>query len=98
MPEDGDDVASYEHTYLTPPGKEPIPIVKQKPNGDCFYLGEGGCTIHDRAPAICRAFDCRRWFLKYSNGERKRMIRSGFATKEIFKAGQRRLWSLEAAE
>ena len=32
-----------------------------KDNGDCIYLDRGvGCTIHDRAPAICLEFDCRR--------------------------------------
>lgn len=33
--------------------------VKHKANGDCIYLGQMGCTIHGRAPAICRQFDCR---------------------------------------
>jgi len=27
--------------------------------GGCTYLGDGGCTIHDRAPAVCKQFDCR---------------------------------------
>lgn len=32
----------------------------RKPNGDCTYLGEGGCTIHERRPSVCRMTDCRR--------------------------------------
>jgi len=38
--------------------------LQQKPNGDCIYLGEAGCTIWDRAPVVCRAFDCRGWARK----------------------------------
>ena len=36
----------------------------QKPNGDCIYLGETGCTIYDKAPQICRSFDCAALFKK----------------------------------
>lgn len=30
-----------------------------KPDGDCVYLGASGCTIHGRAPQICKEMDCR---------------------------------------
>jgi len=30
--------------------------------GDCIYLGEKGCTIHDTKPEWCRTFDCRELF------------------------------------
>jgi len=33
----------------------------QKADGDCHYLGENGCTIWGSHPAICRAFDCRKY-------------------------------------
>ncbi len=33
--------------------------LKHKPNGECFYLNEQGCSIHDRVPTVCRTFDCR---------------------------------------
>lgn len=36
-------------------------MLAHKPNGDCIYLGEDGCTIHDFAPWACRMFDCRKW-------------------------------------
>jgi Fe-S-cluster containining protein len=47
--------------YLT----EPHPYLQgelmlaHKPNGECIYLSENGCTIHDSAPSLCRAADCR---------------------------------------
>ena len=34
-------------------------VLARKPNGECAYLGAGGCTIYDRQPLACRAFDCR---------------------------------------
>ncbi len=53
----GDDPDQYEtqpHHYM--PGQL---MLKHKPNGDCIYLGESGCSIHDRRPRMCKRMDCR---------------------------------------
>ena len=34
-------------------------MIAHKPNGECVYLKDGGCSIHHRAPSLCRAADCR---------------------------------------
>lgn len=34
-------------------------MLAHKENGDCIYLGVGGCSIHDRKPRMCREMDCR---------------------------------------
>jgi len=34
-------------------------MIAHKKNGDCFYLGETGCTIHSNKPLRCREMDCR---------------------------------------
>ena len=34
-------------------------MLAHKANGDCVYLGESGCAIHDRSPLMCREMDCR---------------------------------------
>ena len=34
-------------------------MLDHKPNGDCVYLGDGGCTIQDTKPLMCREMDCR---------------------------------------
>jgi hypothetical protein len=34
-------------------------MIAHKPNGDCIYLDDHGCSIHDHAPALCRIADCR---------------------------------------
>ena len=44
-------------------------MLQHKPNGDCIYLGDSGCTIHDRAPKACRDFDCRKWFSAFDPAE-----------------------------
>lgn len=50
---------------------EPHPYIQgafmlaHKPNGECIYLEGSRCSIHDRAPLLCRAADCRSIALKY---------------------------------
>lgn len=35
--------------------------IARRPDGACVHLGDDlRCMIHDRRPAVCRAFDCRR--------------------------------------
>jgi hypothetical protein len=34
-------------------------MLAHKPNGECWYLNAGGCSIHGRAPSLCRNADCR---------------------------------------
>ncbi len=61
--EDEDDPSNY----LT----EPHPFIHgtlmlaHKSNGDCIYLKENGCSIHNHAPLLCRVADCRSIALKY---------------------------------
>lgn len=52
----GDDPAKWR--------TEPHPVaghlmLAHKANGDCYYLGPAGCTIHDDRPQMCRNMDCR---------------------------------------
>jgi len=42
--------------------------LKRKPNGDCVYLGEDGCTIWGRHPIICRIFDCADFAMRMDEG------------------------------
>ena len=53
----GDDTASYK---TVPHDRFANQLMlAHKPNGDCIYLGDGGCTIHPRRPQMCREMDCR---------------------------------------
>lgn len=98
LPDEGDDVASYEHEIVTLPGVGTGAVLKKGRDGNCIYLGPDGCTIHDRAPTICRIFDCRRWFMSKTRAERRRLVASGLADKEIFEAGRQRLASLSSGQ
>ena len=55
-------------SYLTEPHPS-IPgalMIAHKPNRDCIYLTDNGCSIHDHAPALCRAGDCRSLAFRYN--------------------------------
>lgn len=86
--------------YLTMPAVNPITgkhglALQQKPNGDCIYLGEKGCTIHGKAPAICKEFDCRRFFLGLGDrNARRQVLKTGLVTKDVYEAGRKRLNTL----
>jgi hypothetical protein len=94
FPERGDDPATFDHVVL--PGTDLL-VLRQLANGDCVYLGEHGCTIHDRAPAVCRRFDCRAYFLSMTRNERRMHQRAKIKI-EIFEAGRSRLHSLTPGE
>lgn len=37
-----------------------LTILKRQADGrTCWYLGDKGCTIYEKRPTVCRAFDCR---------------------------------------
>jgi Fe-S-cluster containining protein len=41
-------------------------MLAHKANGDCIYLEEKGCSIHGRAPYMCRTMDCRTIPLRFN--------------------------------
>ncbi len=52
-------------------------MLAHKPNGECIYLDERGCSIHDRAPSLCRAADCRAVALKLDFETARRLHLAG---------------------
>lgn len=82
LPDMGDDVSSYE--TKTGNGQH---FLAMKPNGDCVYLNEVGCSIHARAPHMCKIFDCRQQHSMYSRDQRRELIRKGFLNKEVLQRG-----------
>ena len=53
----GDNIKNFKtEPHPTMPGQL---MIAHKPNGDCVYLGESGCTIHEKRPRMCREMDCR---------------------------------------
>ena len=47
-------------------------MLDHKPNGECLYLTNNGCGIHDHKPTMCREMDCRRIFKSVKKRELKR--------------------------
>lgn len=88
LPEKGDNAFEYKTALCFSPNKEPYLILDRLPNGDCVYLGPDGCTIHDRAPWVCRDFDCRAVFRNSDRAGRRIAIRRGDMSKEIFDRGR----------
>jgi len=99
-PQAGDDPETYLTREVTNPlTGEPALALQQKDNGDCIYLGETGCTIHGRAPAICREFDCRKFFLRAGDrAQRRQYVKQGVITKELLEAGRKRLHTLDRTD
>jgi len=50
-------------------------VLRQMPDGRCVHLGEGGCTVYEHRPKVCRKYDCRMLLML---GERE-MFESGHA-------------------
>jgi Fe-S-cluster containining protein len=95
FPEKGDDLASFEHIEVVDAEGTKFAVLKMhKETGACVYLGENGCTIHDRAPAVCRAFDCRGYFLSMTRADRRLTEKHSRQKEEIFAAARKRLHTL----
>ena len=80
--------------------------LKRKVNGHCIYLVEGkGCSIHGRAPKVCKAFDCRKAWRDYLSLPRpyqrrlmKEFKKRGLFGKEIVAAAKARMGTLTLAD
>lgn len=95
FPELGDAVENYEHNVVQFENGDALRVLRQHENGDCVYLdNKTGCTIHDRAPAVCKAFDCRAYFLSMTRNDRRMIERQAASKFAIFAAGRKRLETL----
>ena len=48
-------------------------MLAHKPNGECVYLANNGCSIHEHAPSLCRLADCRSLALRFDYETAKRL-------------------------
>ena len=64
-------------------------ILAHKPNGDCVYLGDGGCTIHETKPNACRWYDCRKVVATYGTDAMQRQaVANGALKVAIYEAAK----------
>lgn len=83
--QDDDVVAEYEtvpHPYI----KEAY-MLAHKENGDCIYLTESGCSIHERAPSLCRTADCRNIALKLDFVKARQLHLAGMLDLRVWDKG-----------
>jgi Fe-S-cluster containining protein len=98
-PECGDDPSIYETVPITHPlTGEPALMLAHKDNGDCIYLGAGGCENYENRPTICREYDCRKAFLAMNCKTRAKYISEGFMDRDKFAEGKKRVHTLTADE
>ena len=91
FPEYGDDPAILSRHVE----RDGVLILDEAENGDCVYLQDGGCSVWEHRPVLCRTFDCRQHFRDYTRAQRRRMVKAGLVSKEIFDAGRARLHTLK---
>lgn len=63
-------------------------VLDHKPNGDCIYLGDGGCTRHADKPQMCREMDCRRIARAVSFTHARKLARGGRLPLPVWKRGR----------
>ena len=71
----GDDPTLYKtvpHPYLS----EAL-MLDHAENGDCVYLGDQGCTIHDTKPQLCREMDCRNIAAMINYTQARKLAKDG---------------------
>ena len=87
MPDHGDDPALYQTFKLPMPGMEGSDFLQWKENGDCIHLTPEGCAVHDRAPFMCRIFDCRDQHAMYPKRQREMLVKKGMLKREVLRRG-----------
>jgi uncharacterized protein len=98
-PEDGDVVESYDVQEMDHPLKPGRAfMLKKGADGNCIYLKDGGCSIYERRPIICRKFDCRKLFLRFGRAERRLMVKRGMADQDVFDRGRELLPTLHSGK
>lgn len=97
-PELGDDAGSYHVQMLPRANGDMLYLLATTPEGACVYLGDGGCTIYARRPALCRSFDCRKHYLILPREDRDNLVRLKLSSRAVFNAGRARLKSLSGGE
>ena len=94
-PEDGDDPTQYKTINAVHPfSGKPIQMLAKGPDGNCIYMGEGGCTIYERRPAVCRSFSCAALYERYGAKQCQKMIEQGTVNKEVVDMGRKKLKSM----
>lgn len=66
-------------------------MIAHKPNGECIYLNEQGCSIHGHAPVLCRTADCRSLAIRIDFESAKQLHRIGSLDIRVWMQGHKLL-------
>ncbi len=90
-----DDETGYADTIVRVASGDQYRILQSRPNGDCVYLTNHGCSIHDHKPAMCREYDCREVYMAMIVAKTRRERRADIAScgdlKAVLRAGRKQL-------
>lgn len=88
-PELGDDASQYQTVphFIPELAAKGILMLAHKPDHSCVYLGERGCTIHGKAPALCREFDCRGLVRKLGYTNARKAVKKGALSAGVVRRG-----------
>lgn len=77
-------------SYLTEPHPyfQNILMLAHKPNGDCIYLDDTGCSIHERRPRQCREMDCRLLAQRISFTQARKLDKTNRLKFAVWKKGK----------
>lgn len=70
-------------------------VLDKKADGSCFYLAADGCSIHDKAPSICKRMDCRALYTKTAPEMRAARELQNPQMVHVYAAGRDRLHTLK---
>jgi len=97
-PDFGDNPDDYQLAIsvdVTAPNSLPMVTLDRKPDGSCYALKGGRCSIWAKRPRTCREFDCRRIFWMYDKAGRRELLAKGYFKRAVLDAGRRRADTLE---
>lgn len=88
-PELGDDASQYQTVPHCIPSMadKGVRMLAHKPDRSCIYLTATGCSIHGRAPALCREFDCRGLVKRLGYTKARKAVKKGLLSAGIVRRG-----------
>lgn len=73
-------------------------VLDRQADGSCVYLSANGCSIHDKAPSICKRMDCRVLYMKTAPEMRAARELHNPQMVHVYAAGRDRLHTLLRTE
>lgn len=96
-PELGDDESQYqtEPHFIPEMAAKCVRMLAHKSDLSCIYLTESGCSIHGKAPALCREFDCRQLVKRMGYTQARKAVKKGMLSAGIVRRGLMLIPTLE---